>query len=899
MQSRSSLTVHVVTHTHWDREWYLPAGRFRQRLVALIDDVLARAPSPGESFLLDGQAVVIEDYLAVRPERRDALAARLRSGAIEAGPWYVLADELIPSGEALVRNLLVGRSVLRALGAEAPPVLYSPDAFGHPAILPMLAEQFGFPLIVLWRGLGGEGWPEGDTFRWCAPDGSCALVHHLPRSGYEYGSNLPASDSAVRDWWRAARDELGSRSRLGVLLVLNGADHHAVQPDLDRALAALSRAAAPDVVVHGSLSAAAREMVRRAEHVSTVDTRAIPEINGELRRSYGYTWALQGTFAVRAALKRRNALAERLLVRDAEPWAALAARHTGRTRHPLTRAAWKALLRCHPHDTLCGCSTDEVARAMATRLDDADAQARGIRDDALVDLLAHDPIAARTAPDRWRPVIIVRNRVARARGGVAELEVCTFRQHVPVGPKSGTTPSTETQPPHIALDGGRVAVQLLDRSVRHDRVESPAHYPDDDLVDVARVVAWVEPVAGYGIRALPIQSDNQGAMAAQGSARVPRVSGGAAWLENDALRVDISQRGDVQVQDRVRGRVIPSLVRFEDVGDAGDLYTHSPIAPIVTTASFLGAQVRHVGPLRGELVASWRLDIPSASDRSGRSADLVPIVVHCTFTLDAGASILRASVAGQNTARDHRLRVVFATGVANAGVYADAAFGPVRREAVEVSARAAAVELPPRTAPLHRYVTVATDRDGATVFSDGLAEYEATNAGDIAITLVRAVSELSRNDLPERPGHAGWPVSTPEAQCVGLFDGEFAIMLHGARDVGSIDAIERAADDMLLPLTGATLRSALAIPEPVHGVTLEGQALAFSACKESEDGEWTVLRCVNLSDEATRGRWRFGFPVHEARWSRLDETMGEQAPIDNGSVPFDAPPRGVTTLLVR
>jgi len=100
------LTVHVVSHTHWDREWYEPAGRFRQRLVALIDEILDDPPLRGDSFLLDGQAIVLADYLAVRPERRAELAALLQRGAIEAGPWYVLADELIPSGEAMVRNLL-------------------------------------------------------------------------------------------------------------------------------------------------------------------------------------------------------------------------------------------------------------------------------------------------------------------------------------------------------------------------------------------------------------------------------------------------------------------------------------------------------------------------------------------------------------------------------------------------------------------------------------------------------------------------------------------------------------------------------------------------------------------------------------------------------------------------
>ena len=114
--------LHVVAHTHWDREWYLPAARFRQRLVALVDALL---DTPGHlPFLLDGQAVVVEDYLDVRPERTDDLSAHLGFGDIEAGPWYVLADNLIPSGEAIVRNLQAGRRVLSAFGSQIPSVAY-------------------------------------------------------------------------------------------------------------------------------------------------------------------------------------------------------------------------------------------------------------------------------------------------------------------------------------------------------------------------------------------------------------------------------------------------------------------------------------------------------------------------------------------------------------------------------------------------------------------------------------------------------------------------------------------------------------------------------------------------------------------------------------------------------
>ena len=258
------LTVHVVSHTHWDREWYHPAERFRQRLVELIDDLLDDPPKDGSSFLLDGQTVVLEDYLAVRPERAAELASALRERQLEAGPWFVLADELIPGGEALVRNLLTGRHTLRGLRADAPPVLYCPDSFGHPAALPELARGFDKAVVILWRGLGGGRAPAGDTLWWSAPSGARSLLYHLSRSGYELGPNLPPDPDAARERWTRIRGELGARASLDVALLLNGADHHARQRELPAAISALTKVAAPDEIIPSCLSDFAGDLTLRA-----------------------------------------------------------------------------------------------------------------------------------------------------------------------------------------------------------------------------------------------------------------------------------------------------------------------------------------------------------------------------------------------------------------------------------------------------------------------------------------------------------------------------------------------------------------------------------------------------------------------------------------------------------
>ncbi len=231
----AGLVIHLIPHTHWDREWYLPRAAFVARLVPAIDDLLTRLETDPDfrSFFLDGQTVLLEDYLRVRPDQRVRVAALVRAGRLEIGPWYVLADELVPSGESLVRNLLLGRADAERLGGRSD-VFYSPDAFGHPAIWPALAAEFDMAGGVLWRGLGGEPGQEGDSYRWHAPDGRAILLHHLPPDGYEAGSGLVADPARLADEWARLRAVLVGRAATPHLAVTIGADHHAAPVAIGR-----------------------------------------------------------------------------------------------------------------------------------------------------------------------------------------------------------------------------------------------------------------------------------------------------------------------------------------------------------------------------------------------------------------------------------------------------------------------------------------------------------------------------------------------------------------------------------------------------------------------------------------------------------------------------------------
>jgi alpha-mannosidase len=864
----------VVTHTHWDREWYHTAELFRQRLVPLIDEILDDPPPLGESFLLDGQAILLEDYLAVRPERAADVAALLLSGQIEAGPWYVLADELIPSGEALVRNLTLGREVVRRLRGEPPAVLYCPDSFGHPAILPDLAAGFGCDLVVLWRGFGRTRAPSADVVCWHGAAGSSVLVYHLPPDGYEFGNSLPASADEAAARWASIADVLGPRAVTGTAMLMNGADHHARQRDHAAALSALAGAAAPVRVHASSLRAAARAIVEAATHVT------LEEVTGELRDSYGHTWTLQGTLGTRASQKRRNAIAERRLVRDVEPWIALSVGGGDGATRALLDAAWRTLLQAHPHDTLCGTSIDAVADAFEYRLASAEEQSRGLREDALLGLVAHDRELARMTPAAWRPAVLLRNPVARARRGVVELTLRATLADIAVGPGSASRQGARRRAPAWCVDGA--PLQILSRQERVALTESPRAYPDADLVVEARAVGWIAPLGGYVVET---RLQTRGA-----DIEVPHpVVVSATTLDNGRVRIEVGENGEITFDDRELGRRTADVVSLQRVRDVGDLYT-----PALRESIAIGKprriRVMHRGPLRGEIAIEYHLG-PRKSDRDG--------VCRVSVQLDADSRAMRLLVRGDNRSRNHRLRLCIATGLPDSSTIADAAFLPVTRFPLSVTPNDEAMEHVVHTAPLHRWVARFGADAGAALVSDGLAEYESTSDGSIFVTLLRAVGELSRADLPERPGHAGWPTSTPGAQCIGPYEAHFALRLFGADSPGVRDEIEQFAEDILLPITGETLRSNLLDPVRSGGLELHGAGLAFSAATPARREGWIVLRCVNQRASSVEGSWRVSRGIAEAVRARLDETPLDALTVMENVIRFTAAGREIVTILVR
>jgi len=392
----------VVPHTHWDREWYRPFEHFRLMLGSVVDEVLDTLERDPEftSFTLDGQAIVLEDYVAVRPQNESRLRALIEAGRIEIGPSYVLPDEFLVGAEALVRNLLVGRAVCERFGGKPSPAGYLPDSFGHPLQLPQILTGFGIESFLFSRGLGDELDDLGVIFDWVAPDGSAVRAMQLLADYGNFANVTGADDGQARVRALLARFENAlERADVHEVVLCNGTDHWRVQPEMPTVCAELE----------GRFPDARFAIARYSDYVSELRTGELPAWRGELLGSRLQN-VLRGVNSARLYLKQANERAEQRLL-SVETLAAVRALGSGR-RFPLHdfTFAWRELLKCQPHDSICGCSCDEVHRDMLARYASLHRTLDLLTADALAELTGRDcsgPVAA------FNPLPFTRSRLLK------------------------------------------------------------------------------------------------------------------------------------------------------------------------------------------------------------------------------------------------------------------------------------------------------------------------------------------------------------------------------------------------------------------------------------------------------------------------------------------------------
>ena len=861
-QMAEAYTLHIVPHTHWDREWYFTLEEYRYRLVRLVDTLL-RCLDEGsiEVFTFDGQTIAMEDYLAVRPEQRDKLRKYIAAGRILVGPWYTQPNTFMSGGEALVRNLLRGRADMAAWGGGMERINYLPDQFGFNAQLPQLMAGFGMTHLV-----GGRGMPKGcETYlRWEGSDGTqvkiCALVH-----SYNNGNGLSPLEERKSFAVLGGRISMpslpeqldiilseGPRSPTGNLLVMNGVDHMFPNTAMGATLEKIR-------ALHPELTPVQSTFER---YIACVE-RDLPGeatlVRGELRDGRE-NLVLPASQSMRMDVKCYNRRMEDLLQRRVEPLLCLM-KALGERDLPEAhlRLAWQYLLENQAHDSLCCANAEASYREILVRYD----KIADIGREMVMELSQRLMRLIKGLPQE---AVLVYNPSPFARNEPIRLEIAVAAER-------------DFPQPRLFTPEGR-EVRTWVQGVRRDTLLRfvPFSGRVGELpVDIFTLTADLDGVEALGYRLLAVAGGGVQDIPVVGLVTAP------AQIENECLRVTVNADGTLDIADKRTGRVYAGTHRFLDDGEAGNGFMHIPPAADCTCVSAgqgLGVTIVENNDAVGTLRVEQTLSLPAGLEPDGgRRGGKAEVKIQTEITLRRGCEYVAFHTRVKNGARDHRLRVAFPTDIASDPAYAGQPFDVVRRRIQPERPNhygPGDLEAPVGYHPMTDFCGIEDGEQGVAIAGNGLMEYEVLPMRrTICVTLLRATDRLLEGVLAQ-----GDKFRLPAAQMQGTYGFDYAFIPYAGDYEAAMPQIEAFRYPLEAVqkdfLEGESMPDyappAACLPPSGGFLTLEG-GCALTAVKPSERGDGAILRAYNPGEGTKCLSIGAGLlPLGAAKLVRLDET---------------------------
>ena len=901
LSSNSSINISeiiIVPHTHWDREWYQSFQEYRLRLLKMMDKLLLKLEEDPEFkyFHLDGQIILVEDYLEIRSENRDLLFKLIKQGKIGIGPWYVQPDEWLSYPEALIRNLLFGKLLAEELDLPIVKVGYTPDTFGHTAQLPQILEGFDIDSFLFMRGMGDESESLGDEFIWQAPNGSKVIAVHL-RTGYSNGVFLgaytghphvdyygklypsyihiwksgltdpvmhfeiyekepPVNMNKAMEWIKCLIQMTVGKIKSSTLLILNGGDHAPPQETITHIIKELKNAL-PNVRIY---------IGRFEDYISKLRSLAdqLPVFKGELRGAR-YHWVLPNTISTRIPqLKIPNYICYILVNHYLEPLSVLCWILGDKYPQKILRYLWKLLLRNLPHDSICGCGVDEVHNDVATRFRHIMEISKNIIYDKLRFLASQINTSELGDADAY---VLVFNPTGWARDDVVFLHTTdlAYGNYAILDVDGNCLPCTTI--------GSEVLQVFADKRVTK-------------LLFIAKNV----PPLGYKVFKLNHSIDTKQPLIVRGTT-----------IENEFFKVeaDPNNGGLLKITDKLNNVTYEGFNLFIDEGDAGDEYTFCPpLKQITITNKSINANVWiEKSEAYSCLNVRFAMKVPESSDSDKRAKKYIDLIVEEKIYLYPKVPRIDLDINVDNKAKNHRLRIAFPTGLGVKYSYSDTHYYVIKRQIVPPRGDHWQ-ESPPIDHPLLHWVDVSDGKRGIMIATRGLPEYSVDSNGTLYITLLRCVDSLGKSDLLTRPGIFQLSIPTPDAQCIGRFNFQLSIIPHkGDWREGTI--FKEALNFAIPLLAYITDKHKGKLPPEGSLLTMEPSEIVITSLKKAENDEAIVLRYYNASENIINSIVKLGLLkgwAKEAFKAKLSEEDIEKIPIQDGEVTLKCNPWEIITV---
>ncbi|MBC1485497.1 alpha-mannosidase [Listeria seeligeri] len=843
--------AHIISHSHWDREWFLPLESLRFKLVTLMDEVegLLDMEAGFNHFHMDGQMIMLEDYLAVKPAKREKMKQLVADGKLRIGPWYMLQDAFLTSGEANIRNLQYGLEMAKEFG-HVEKIGYFPDTFGLYGQVPQLMSQAGFDTVVFGRGVNPTGFnnqvfdsafaSKYSEMFWESPDGS-KVLGILLANWYSNGNEIPVEKEEAKVFWDKKLADVERFASTDEWLFMNGCDHQPVQTDLAEALE-VAKELYPDVDFIHSHFERYQDAVKQS-----LEPEKLQTVYGELTSQQSDGWStLANTASSRIYLKQANEKMERLLERLAEPISVMASDAGVPYPHEYLAFAWKLLMENQIHDSITACSLDEVHREMEVRFEKVEQVTMSLISNAARKLTEQITIAETGIPI----TIFHAGGVEIAKTIEIELETDEIHfseMHFEQIPNELAKLPAQTFRLETS-EGVEIPVVVEPLGIHFNYDLPERKFRDSYFARKYKLTFIVENLPAVGYETLYAHAISEVEPEVEPSS--------ALTMENRFLKVEVAANGTYTLFDKMSGIEARGLGAYEDVGDIGNEYMFKEAGDklrVDTLQSKPEMSVLREDKLGKTIIIRHEIEIPESASaaafaeekrrlvwhperQSPRSEKRIILKVATELTLNKHDKQLAVRVKIVNNADDHRFRVLFPTGVTCETHQAGSVFEVTTRPNKQ------AKEWTNPTSDNRKQAFVTSGN--VLIATHGLPEYEVSENGDkLELTLLRAVSEIG--DWGDFPAY--------EAECHREITAEFYVFLtDGLKAINS--ELPAEVNALLAPVYAMQHKpsnKAKTLPENQNFAKWKAaNGLVFSTFKLAKDNK-RIVRFYQTATEPT------------------------------------------------
>lgn len=883
--------IHVIPHSHWDREWYFTTSRSKVYLMKDLGDVLNTLENDPEFkyFMVDAQGSLLDDYIKWRPQDKERISKLVNDGRLVIGPWYTQTDQLVISGESIVRNMYYGMKRCESFGKYMN-VGYVPDSFGQSGNMPQIYRQFGIEDTLFWRGVSDDMVKHTD-YNWRGDDGSVVFTTQIP-FGYYIGGNIPEEPEENEEFWqKECLEKAGGRSATRHIYFPNGFDQAPVRTNL------------PQLVKERNEKDPENEYVISCIEDYIKDVKSenpeLEEVQGELVIAK-HMRIHKSIFSSRSDLKVMNTQIQNYVTNVMEPLLTISYNLGNEYPHEAVAEIWKLLFENAAHDSIGSCISDTANEDVYVRYKQA-------RDIAVNLVELHSRLIATNVKNDADMTFTAINTLPQKRK-----DTVIVKTYVPGG-KFAIIDEKGNDVDYTIIKSRDLTDYVLSQTIMLD--PSRKFYVPDQVLEVTMAIKANDvPALGYVQYSIDTQKDSH------------KETADKKVLENKYYTIEVEENGSLTIVDKANNVTYKNQGILVENGDDGDSFNYSPPRKDMEvfsneskcTVKISGSDIYDQAEIHFDMV------VPADLDERAEGKVSVTMLVDMTVALRKDSKVIDFNVKVDNKGLSHRLCVLFDSQIVSAFNYADQQFGLIKRpnyyekemklymESMnnKTEKKAGIQELanwandqstwqepPISIEPTQSYVSLTDGKTGIAVIPQGVREYEVLDGSKIRLTLFRTYGFMGKENLIYRPGRASGEriIETPAAQLLKEMEFNFGFTSYaGDINDSDIDTLAKQYNTNLEVYTYAEFLNGRLIfsqreiegqNAKIHSLFETEGNLVVSAVKKAEEDDGYIIRLYNGKDHKDLDdKIKFNFDIKEAYYTNLKEEKTEEIKVENNTI---------------